>query len=129
MTAAPRIPFLDLHPREETAAIQEAIGRVITRSWYVLGPEVDAFETEFATASGATFAAGTGNGTDAIALLLRAAGIGAGDEVIVPAITAAYTALAVVAPGATPVIVDVDDQTLTIIGVVTKLTSKPWPAK
>ena len=114
MTAPSRIPFLDLHPREENAAIQDAIARVITRSWYVLGPEVEAFETEFATASRAAFAAGTGNGTDAIALLLRAAGIGAGDEVIVPAITAAYTALAVVATGATPVIVDVDDQTLTM---------------
>ena len=114
MTTAPGIPFLDLRLREEGAAIGEAIARVTARGWYVLGPEVEAFETEFAAASGAAFAVGTGTGTDAIALLLRAAGIGAGDEVIVPAITAAYTALAVVAAGATPVIVDVDDRTLTM---------------
>ena len=94
--------------------MQDAIARVTARGWYVLGPEVDAFEAEFAAASGASFAVGTGTGTDAIALLLRVAGIGAGDEVIVPAITAAYTALAVMATGASPVIVDVDDATLTI---------------
>ncbi|HEX6324285.1 MAG TPA: DegT/DnrJ/EryC1/StrS family aminotransferase, partial [Vicinamibacterales bacterium] len=113
MTAA-RVPFLDLRPREESAAVGEALARVTARGWYVLGPEVDAFESEFAAASGAAYAVGTGNGTDAIALLLRAAGISSGDEVIVPAITAAYTALAVVAAGATPVIVDVDDRTLTM---------------
>ena len=94
--------------------MREAIARVTASGWYVLGPEVEAFESEFAAASGAAFSVGTGTGTDAIALLLRAAGIGAGDEVIVPAITAAYTALAVAAAGATPVVVDVDDQTLTM---------------
>jgi dTDP-3-amino-3,4,6-trideoxy-alpha-D-glucose transaminase len=55
-----------------------------------------------------------GNGTDAIALMLRALGIGAGDEVIVPAITAGYTALAVTSTGAVPVVADVDDETLTL---------------
>jgi dTDP-3-amino-3,4,6-trideoxy-alpha-D-glucose transaminase len=108
------VPFLDLRLREDAAAVREAVDRVIARGWYVLGPEVEAFESEFAAASGASFAVGTGTGTDAIALLLRAAGIGAGDEVIVPAITAAYTALAVIAAGANPVIVDVDDATLTM---------------
>ena len=114
MTAAPRIPFVDLRPREDASAVQEAIGRVTARGWYVLGPEVEAFESEFAAASGVAFSVGTGTGTDAIALLLRAARIGAGDEVVVPAITAAYTARAVVAAGATPVVVDVDDGTLTM---------------
>ncbi len=114
MTTAPGIPFLDLRLREDGAAIREAIARVTARGWYVLGPEVEAFETEFAAATGAACAVGTGNGTDAIALLLRAADVGPGHEVIVPAITAAYTALAVVAAGATPIIVDVDDQTLTM---------------
>jgi dTDP-3-amino-3,4,6-trideoxy-alpha-D-glucose transaminase len=108
------VPFLDLRLREDSAAVQEAIARVLARGRYVLGPEVEAFESEFAAASGAAFAAGTGNGTDAIALLLRAADVGPGDEVIVPAITAAYTALAVIATGASPVIVDVDDDTLTM---------------
>lgn len=114
MTDPARVPFLDLHLREDAAAVREAIDRVTARGWYILGPEVEAFESEFASASGASFAVGTGTGTDAIALLLRAAGVGAGDEVIVPAITAAYTALAVIAAGAHPIVVDVDDETLTM---------------
>jgi dTDP-3-amino-3,4,6-trideoxy-alpha-D-glucose transaminase len=114
VSGPPNVPFLDLRLREDAAAVKDAIARVTARGCYVLGPEVDAFESEFAAASGASFAVGTGNGTDAIALLLRAAGIGAGDEVIVPAVTAAYTALAVIAAGASPVIVDVDDETLTM---------------
>jgi dTDP-3-amino-3,4,6-trideoxy-alpha-D-glucose transaminase len=108
------IPFLDLHPGEDGAAVREAIQRVLTRGWFVLGPEVDAFEEEFADACGALHAVAVGNGTDAIALMLRALGIGAGDEVIVPAITAGYTALAVASTGAVPVIADVDDKTLTL---------------
>ena len=108
------VSFLDLRLREDAAAVQEAIARVITRGWYVLGPEVEAFESEFAAASGARHAIGTGTGTDAITLLLRAADVSAGDEVIVPAVTAAYTALAVVAAGARPVIVDVAEDTLTL---------------
>ena len=114
MIGQPDVPFLDLRLREDAAAVKDAIARVMARGWYILGPEVDAFESEFAAASGASFAVGTGSGTDAIALLLRASGIGAGDEVIVPAITAAYTALAVIAAGANPVVVDVQDETLTM---------------
>jgi dTDP-3-amino-3,4,6-trideoxy-alpha-D-glucose transaminase len=109
-----RIPFLDLHPAEDAREVREAIERVVTRGWFVLGPEVEAFEAEFAAASDARFAAGVGNGTDAIALALRALGIAGTDEVIVPAMTAAYTALAVLAAGATPVIVDVEAETLTM---------------
>ncbi len=114
MSAPAPIPFIDLRPGPDEAAVRAAIDRVLTRGWFVLGPEVDAFEHEFAAASGAAFAIGVGNGTDAIALALRALDIGAGDEVIVPAMTASYTALAVIAAGAAPVIVDVDPDTLTI---------------
>ena len=71
--------------------MRAAIDRVIARGWFVLGPEVEAFEAEFAAASGAAHAVGVGNGTDAIALMLRAIDVKPGDEVIVPAITAAYT--------------------------------------
>ena len=78
--------------RAIAAELAQAIDRVLARGWFVLGPEVEAFEAEFAAASGAAHAVGVGNGTDAIALLLRAAGIGPGDEVIVPAMTAAFTA-------------------------------------
>jgi dTDP-3-amino-3,4,6-trideoxy-alpha-D-glucose transaminase len=108
------IPFIDLTPGDDDAAVRAAIDRVRARGWFVLGPEVDAFEQEFAAAAGAACAVGTGNGTDAIALALRALDIGAGDEVIVPAMTAGYTALAVIAAGAAPVIVDVEPATLTI---------------
>jgi len=114
VSAPAPIPFIDLTPGEDHAAVRAALDRVVARGWFVLGPEVGAFESEFATASGAPFAIGVGNGTDAIALALRALGIGHGDEVIVPAMTAAYTALAVIAAGATPVLVDVEPHTLTI---------------
>jgi dTDP-3-amino-3,4,6-trideoxy-alpha-D-glucose transaminase len=108
------IPFIELHPGEDAAAVREAIHRVITRGWFVLGPEVEGFESEFADACGALHAVAVGNGTDAISLMLRGLGVGPGDEVIVPAITAAYTALAVAATGAAPVFADVDDETLTM---------------
>lgn len=114
MSAPAPIPFVDLRPGDDDAAVREAIERVLTRGWFVLGPEVEALEHEFAAASCAAFAVGVGTGTDAIALALRALDIGGGDEVIVPAMTAAYTALAVIAAGATPVIVDVEPDTLTI---------------
>ena len=108
------LPFADLKPGDDAEAVRAAIDRVIERGWFVLGPEVEAFEHEFATASGARHAVGVANGTDAIALLLKAAGIGPGDEVLVPAMTAAFTGLAVMATGARPVLVDVEAETLTI---------------
>jgi len=114
VSAPAPIPFIDLRPGEDAALVREAIDRVIARGWFVLGPEVEQFEAAFASASGAPFAVGVGSGTDAISLALRALDIGAGDEVIIPALTAAYTGLAVIAAGARPVIVDVDADTLTI---------------
>ncbi len=104
----PPIPFIDLTPGEDEAAVREAIDRVLRRGWFILGPEVEAFEAEFARASGAAHAVGVANGTDALALTLRALGIGRGDEVVVPALTAAYTGLAVLMAGARPVFADVD---------------------
>ena len=94
------IRFLQLVPGEESDQVRSAIDRVITRGWFVLGPELEAFERTFAQASGAAHAVGVGNGTDAITLLLRASGIAPGDEVIVPGMTAAFTALAVIAASA-----------------------------
>ncbi|HZI81287.1 MAG TPA: DegT/DnrJ/EryC1/StrS family aminotransferase [Vicinamibacterales bacterium] len=111
-----RLPFADLRPGSDAAEIREAVERVLASGWFVLGPEVEAFEAEFAAAAGAKHAVGVASGTDAIALALRAAGVNPGDEVIVPAMTAAFTALAVVAAGATPVIADVDPRTLTLDG-------------
>ena len=73
-----------------------------------------AFEEEFAAASGARFAVGVGTGTDALALTLRALGIGAGDEVITAPLSAAFSALAIVMAGATPVFADIDPARLTL---------------
>src|SRR5215510_6514944 len=108
------VPFIDLRPGEDDAAVRAAIDRVVTSGWFILGPEVEAFEAEFAAASRAAHAVGVGNGTDAIALLLRAIGVTRGDEVILPALTAGYTALAVLLAGATPVFADVEPETLTL---------------
>jgi dTDP-4-amino-4,6-dideoxygalactose transaminase len=113
MTGA-RIPFLDLHLAEEADEVQSAITRVTRSGWYVLGAEVEAFQHEFAAACGVPHAVGTGNGTDALAIILRALGIGAGDEVITSPLSAAYTALAIVMAGATPVFADIDDERLTL---------------
>jgi dTDP-3-amino-3,4,6-trideoxy-alpha-D-glucose transaminase len=109
-----RVPFLDLHLTEDSPAVREAIGRVIDSAWFVLGPEVEAFEREFAAQSGANWCIGTGNGTDAIALLLRALGVGPGDEVITSAFSAAFTALAIQMTGARPVFADIDPERMTL---------------
>ena len=109
-----RIPFMTLAPREDAAEVRRAIERVVGSGWYVLGPEVEAFEAEFAAAMGGAASVGVGNGTDALALILRALGIGAGDEVITSPLSAAYSALAIVMAGARPVFADIDPVRLTI---------------
>ncbi|MBM3778898.1 MAG: DegT/DnrJ/EryC1/StrS family aminotransferase [Acidimicrobiia bacterium] len=109
-----RLPFLDLSLGEDAAAVRDAIDRVVASGWYVLGPEVDAFEHEFARACSVTHVVGVANGTDALALILRALDVGPGHEVIVPAMTAAFTALAVTMVGARPVFADVDPDRLTM---------------
>jgi dTDP-4-amino-4,6-dideoxygalactose transaminase len=110
----PRLPFLSLVPADDAAGVRAAIDRVIASGWFVLGPEVEGFESEFAAATGGGYAAGVGSGTDAIALILRAIGIGPGDEVITTPISAAYSALAVMQAGARPVFADVEPRRLTI---------------
>lgn len=108
------IPFLNLKPGPDAADVRAAIERVIDRGWFVLGPELDAFEHEFAAACGAAHAVGVGTGTDAIALAVRACGIGPGDEVITAPLSAAYSALAVMMAGARPVFADIDPARLTL---------------
>ena len=85
-----------------------------TRGWFILGPELEAFEHEFAAASGAAHAVGVGTGTDALALALRALGIGPGDEVITSPLSAAFSALAIMMAGARPVFADIDPIRLTL---------------
>ncbi len=104
------IPFLDLGApyRELRAEIDAAVSRVLESGWYILGPEVEAFETEWADYCGAKHAVGLANGLDALSLALRALDIGPGDEVIVPSNTYIATWLAVSAVGARPVPVEPD---------------------
>ena len=113
-TVPVKVPFNALKPGDDAAAIKAAIDRVIASGWFVLGPEVDAFETEFAAASRVPHAVGVGTGTDAITLILRALDIGPGDEVITPPLSAAYSALAVMMAGARPVFADIDPERLTL---------------
>ena len=108
------IPFLSLTPHDDRPLLESAIRRVLDRGWFVLGPELEAFEREFATAAKAAFAAGVGTGTDALAIALRAIGIGPGDEVITTPLSAAYTALAIMMTGARPTFADIDPVRLTI---------------
>lgn len=107
------IPFLDLGAayRELKTGIDAAIHRVLDSGMYILGPEVEAFEQEWAAYCEADFAVGLANGLDALTLALRALGIGPGDEVIVPSNTYIATWLAVTAVGARPVPVEPDPAT------------------
>ncbi|HQZ39194.1 MAG TPA: DegT/DnrJ/EryC1/StrS family aminotransferase [Vicinamibacterales bacterium] len=114
MSDAHRVPFNALRPGEDREDIAAAIRRVVDSGWFVLGPEVEQFETEFARACGAAHAVGVGTGTDAITLVLRALDIGPGDEVITPPLSAAYSALAVMMAGARPVFADIDPARLTL---------------
>jgi len=112
----PAVPFVDFNlQREELAAdIQAALTRVVERGWYILGPEVEAFEQEYANFVESRRAVGVATGTDALSLSLIALGIGQGDEVITSPLTATFTALAISRTGARPVFADVDPETLNL---------------
>jgi dTDP-4-amino-4,6-dideoxygalactose transaminase len=100
-----KVPFVSFLPmeRELDAPLRAAFARVFERSWYIGGEEDRAFEQAFAAYCGAEHCVGVGNGLDALMLSLKALGIGAGDEVIVPSNTYIATALAVTYVGAKPV--------------------------
>jgi dTDP-4-amino-4,6-dideoxygalactose transaminase len=110
------IPFNQLKPLHDQIAdeVLEAMRRVADSGWYILGPEVKAFEQEFAEYHGVPYAVGVANGTDAIELALLAGGIGEDDEVITVAHTAMATVTAIESTGATPVLADIDLQTYTL---------------
>lgn len=92
-------------------ALDQAYKRVMDSGWFITGPEVAAFESEFAAYSGVAHCVGVANGLEALALLLRAYGVGPGDEVLVPSNTFIATWLAVSQCGATPVPVEPDPLT------------------
>lgn len=104
------VPLIDLSRRWQAHGddLAKALARIVESGQVLLGPELEAFETELAAYCGYPHAVGVASGTEAIRLALVAAGVGAGDEVIVPALTAVPTAAAVCAIGAVPVPADVD---------------------
>jgi dTDP-4-amino-4,6-dideoxygalactose transaminase len=94
--------------------ILEAVSKVLDKGPYILGPEVEAFESEFAAYHNVKYCVGVGSGTDALALTLKAYNIGKGDEVITVSHTALATAAAIVIAGATPVLVDIEENYYTM---------------
>lgn len=101
--------------------IAERQRAVLDSGRYILGPEVEGFEAEFAAYAGAEHCVGVANGTDAITIALRALGVGPGDEVVVPSFTFFATVEPVVTIGATPVFCDVDPETW----LMTAATAEP----
>ena len=105
--------FLDLKAVNEkyTEAIRIALDRVLDSGWYLLGKELEAFESDYAAYCGAAHAVGVASGLDALTLILRAYGFGPGDEIMVPSNTYVATVLAITACGAEPVFVEPDRRT------------------
>jgi len=105
-------------PRAQNESIKnelmESLEEVLDSGWYILGNQVEKFEQKFAEFCKTKHCIGVGNGTDAITLTLLGLGIGPGDEVICPSLTATFTALAISAAGATPVFADINEETYTI---------------
>jgi dTDP-4-amino-4,6-dideoxygalactose transaminase len=108
-----KVPFLDVGAtyQELKPALDAALARVLESGWYILGAEVSAFESRFASFVGSSHCVGLGNGLDALTLGLRALGVKPGDEVIVPSNTYIATWLAVSMVGATPVPVEPFEKT------------------
>ena len=110
------IPFVDLKAQQRgiRSEIDAAVARVLDSCQFVLGPEVEAFENEFAAYCGARHGVAVNSGTSALQLALLAAGVGPGDEVITVSMTFVATTAAVLYVGATPVFVDVDPESYTM---------------
>jgi dTDP-4-amino-4,6-dideoxygalactose transaminase len=127
-TEGTSVPFIRLDSAypELFAELMETVERIARNSAFTLGPELERFEAAFAEFCGSEYAAGVSSGTAALEIALRALGIGPGDEVIVPTYSFIATAEAVSTVGATPVIVDVEDDTalLTAATVEEALTER-----
>lgn len=105
---------LKRHTSAILPVIQEAVSRVINSGWFVLGPEVRAFESEFADFCGTTHCISLANGTDALELGLRALGIGHGNTVVTVANAGMYSTIAILANGATPIYAEISPETLLV---------------
>jgi len=110
------VPLVDLTRERHRlrAPVDEALARVLNKSSYILGDEIDGFETDFARWCGCSFAVGVASGTDAITIALMAVGVRPGDEVVTAANTCIPTIVGIERVGATPVLADVDPATYTI---------------
>jgi dTDP-4-amino-4,6-dideoxygalactose transaminase len=110
------IPFNSLKEQvaDERAAIEAAVARVLDSGWFLMGPELTAFEAAFAAFVGVAQAVAVANGTEAISLALRALSLAPGDEVVVPALTAPPCYHAILAAGCVPVFAEVDPRTYTL---------------
>ncbi len=115
-----RTPFLEVQ-----SLVLDRIAEVVDGGRYILGPEVRAFEAEWAAYLGAGHAVGVANGTDALTIALRALGVGPGDEVIVPSFTFYASAEAVPPTGAAPVFCDVDPDTMCVTAETVKAAMTP----
>ncbi len=107
------------------AELDAAIARVLDGGAYVLGPEVEAFEADFAAYLGVEHVVGVANGTDAITIALQALGVGPGDEVVVPAFTFYASAEAIPPTGAAPVFCDVDPETMCVTAETVRAALTP----
>jgi dTDP-4-amino-4,6-dideoxygalactose transaminase len=105
--------------------LRAAVERVLDSERYILGPEVAAFEREFAAYCGCEHAVGVANGTDAITIALRALGVGPGDEVVVPSFTFYASAEAIPPTGATPVFCDIDPGTYCVTAATVRAALTP----
>ncbi len=94
--------------------VDRAIAEVLDSGQFILGPQLRAYEAEFAAYCGATHGVGVANGTDAITIALRAMGVGPGDEVVVPSFTFYASPEAIIPTGARPVFCDIDPDTLCV---------------
>ena len=121
------VPLFDTHTPLEPlrGEIHGAIERVLESERYILGPEVQGFEQEFAAYCGATHGVGVANGTDAITIALRAIGVGPGDEVVVPSFTFYASAEAIPPTGATPVFCDIDPETYCVTAETVRAAITP----
>ncbi|MCG8309564.1 MAG: DegT/DnrJ/EryC1/StrS family aminotransferase [Cytophagales bacterium] len=113
MKRIPYIPFLHVHP-ELRKEMTDVFKQFYDGQQYISGPGLKQFENEYAKFTGVKYGVGVGNGHDAFIIILRTLGIGKGDEVIIPAHTFIATALSVINAGATPVLVDIDENTFNI---------------
>jgi len=128
MENRPRIPQSSTQEQylRHKAEFDEAIARVLARSWFILGQEGEHFEREFAAYVSADQAVGCANGTEAIQMALQAVGVGPGDEVITTPHTALFTVLGISATGARPVFADIDPVSFTLdpASAATKITPR-----